>query len=153
MEDPHPHFLEDNLVGFDDNIKKLVSVLVDDEGHYRVVSIRGKGGSGKTALAKKLYHHSPVRNHFDLFAWAYVSQKCQRRNVWETILIGLNIFDEDDRNKRDEKVAEKLFKFLRECKCLVILDNIPSIEHWDSIKAALPRSLETSSKILITCRN
>ncbi|XVF38446.1 hypothetical protein REPUB_Repub20aG0102700 [Reevesia pubescens] len=35
---PHPHFLEDNVVGFDDNINKLVSVLLDDE-RFRVVSI------------------------------------------------------------------------------------------------------------------
>ncbi|XP_022741857.1 putative disease resistance protein At1g50180 [Durio zibethinus] len=150
----HPHFLEDNVVGFDANIMELVSDLVDDKSHFRVVSIWGKGGSGKTTMAKMLHHHSQVRNHFDCFAWAYVSQNCQRRNVWQRILISLNVFDEDDRNKRDEQVAEKLFKFLKEHKCLVILDDIPSIQAWDSIKAALPRNLqETSSKILITCRN
>ncbi|XVF60615.1 hypothetical protein PTKIN_Ptkin08bG0062200 [Pterospermum kingtungense] len=154
-EPDHPHnFVEVNVVGLEDVIRKLVSVLVDDEWKWcRVVSIWGKGGLGKTALAKKIYHHSKVRNNFDWFAWAYVSQKWQRRNVWETILVGLNKFDEGDRGQGDDKVAAKLFKFLKEHKCLVILDNITNVEAWDSVKAALPRNLETSSRILITCHN
>ncbi|XVF78621.1 hypothetical protein PTKIN_Ptkin14bG0149400 [Pterospermum kingtungense] len=52
----------------------------------------------------------------------------------------------EDKNKRDEELAEKLFNFLKVKKCLVIVDDIYSV------KPAFPMK-ETRSKILITSRN
>ncbi|XVE50713.1 hypothetical protein DITRI_Ditri01bG0185400 [Diplodiscus trichospermus] len=152
----YPHIIEDNIVGLKDEIQELVSVLVNDESpNFRVASICGMGGLGKTTLAKRVYHHSQVRGHFGrYFAWVYVSQQVQRRKVWEDILSG---FPSDERVKvnelSDEKLAERLFKFLKERKCLVILDDIWSIEAWDTLKAAFPMGDDTSRKILLTSRN
>ncbi|WRX29114.1 NB-ARC - like 10 [Theobroma cacao] len=148
----YPHIIEDNIVGLDDETKILVSVLVDEESHSRVASICGMGGLGKTTLAKKVYHHSQIRSHFHHLAWVYVSQQCQRRNVWEGILSSFKILDKEDRKKQDQELAEKIFNYLKDKKCLVILDDIWSVDGWDSLKAAVPMR-ETSSKILLTSRN
>ncbi|XP_017979984.1 PREDICTED: probable disease resistance protein At1g58602 isoform X2 [Theobroma cacao] len=149
-----PHDVEDNIVGFNDKIKELVSVIIDEAGrNYQVVCICGMGGLGKTTLAKKVYHHSLVRGHFNHLVWVYVSQHCQRRKVWEDILCGLKIMDKDQvKRKREEDLAEMLFNFLKDNKCLVVLDDLWSIQDWDSIKPAFPKS-ETSSKFLLTSRN
>ncbi|XWS52110.1 hypothetical protein CRYUN_Cryun11dG0038900 [Craigia yunnanensis] len=149
---PYPHIIEDNIVGLDDDIKNLVSVLVDEESHFRVVSICGMGGLGKTTLAKKIYRHGKVIGHFNHLAWVYVSQQFQKRKVWEDILSGLKFLVEEDRKKRVEELAEKLSKFLEENKCLVILDDIWSIKAWDSLKPGFPAG-DTRSKILLTSRN
>ncbi|XWS10035.1 hypothetical protein CRYUN_Cryun39dG0041200 [Craigia yunnanensis] len=45
---PYPHIIDDNIIALDSDIKKLVSVLVDEESDCRVVSICGMGGVGKT---------------------------------------------------------------------------------------------------------
>ncbi|XVE80065.1 hypothetical protein DITRI_Ditri14bG0109300 [Diplodiscus trichospermus] len=147
----YPHIIEDYIVGLFD-IQKLVSILVEEESQYRVVSICGKGCLGKTTLAKKVYHHSQVRSYFNRLAWVYVSQQCQRRRVWEDILSGLISSYEKGSKLSDDQLAEKLFNFLKEEKCLVILDDIWSTEAWDSIKAGFPMR-ETGSKILLTSRN
>ncbi|KAH1083970.1 hypothetical protein J1N35_023731 [Gossypium stocksii] len=148
----YPHVMDDNIVGLDKDIKKLVPVLLDEQSECRVVSICGMGGLGKTTLAKKIYHESQVVGHFKHLAWANVSQNCQERKVWEDILSDLNILSEADKKMKVEKLAEKLSSFLEKNKCLVILDDIWSPVDWDSLKPAFS-ARETKSKFLLTSRN
>ncbi|WRX15471.1 NB-ARC - like 10 [Theobroma cacao] len=150
-----PRSKQPNVVGLDNDIKELVKVLVD-EGRHRVVSICGMGGLGKTTLAKKVYNHSQVRNHFKHFSWAYISQQCQTRTVWEGILSSLNPKGEKGGilpKLGDQDLAKNLYEFLKENKCLVVLDDIWKAEDWDAIKPAFPMEEETGSKILLTSRN
>ncbi|XVF78616.1 hypothetical protein PTKIN_Ptkin14bG0149100 [Pterospermum kingtungense] len=150
----YPHVVEDNIVGLSNEIVKLVSILVDhDNDHYKVVSICGMGGLGKTTLAKIVYNHNQVRGNFTHLAWVYVSQQCQKRKVWEDVLLGLNDPLIDVRKMSDEELAGKLFNFLKDTECLVILDDIWSIEDWEVIRPGFPASEpQSKSKILITSR-
>ncbi|XP_017640243.1 putative disease resistance protein At1g50180 [Gossypium arboreum] len=147
---PYPHIVDDNVVGLHDDIKKLVSILVDEESGCKVVSICGMGGLGKTTLAKKIYRHSHVIGHFNCLVWVYISQQFQKIRVWKDILSSLQIVNNTD---KDEELAEKLHNFLKDNKCLVILDDIWSIEAWDSLKSAFPVAMNSNSKFLLTSRN
>ncbi|PPR82865.1 hypothetical protein GOBAR_AA37852 [Gossypium barbadense] len=148
----YPHVMDDNIVGLDKDIKKRVSVLVNEGSECRVLSICGMGGQGKTTLAKKIYRQSQDVGHFKHLAWAYVSQNCQKRKVWEDILSDLAILSEADKKMKVENLAEKLSSFLEVNKCLVILDDIWNTEAWDNLKPAFS-ARETRSKILLTSRN
>ncbi|PPD76233.1 hypothetical protein GOBAR_DD26849 [Gossypium barbadense] len=151
---PYPHIMDDNIVGLADDTEGLVKVLTEESG-CKVVTIWGMGGLGKTSLAKKIYHHRQVIDYFDHLAFVYVSQPCQKRNVWEDILSGFKTLDKVDRKIRDEALAEKLYNILGVKKCLVILDDIWTTEAWDSLKPAFPVATgrHSNSKILLTSRN
>ncbi|KAK4562454.1 hypothetical protein RGQ29_005088 [Quercus rubra] len=146
--------LEHDVVGFDDDLNKLVEFLLKEGEDSRVASICGMGGLGKTTLAKMVYNYREVKQHFDCRAWVYISQQCQRRRVWEEILISLLSKDQRDEIQKltDAEIVEKLRQVQCEKRCLVILDDIWNIEAWNSLQEAfLVRS--TGNKILLTSRN
>ncbi|BBG92533.1 NB-ARC domain-containing disease resistance protein, partial [Prunus dulcis] len=154
----YSHVIERDVVGIEDNVKEIVTHLVKEESCLRVVSIWGMGGAGKTTLAKQIYHHKEVRCHFNSFAWVCISQQYQVRDVWEGILFKLISATKEQREEiakmRDYEIAKKLFRVQQGKRCLVILDDIWSIETFNSLKAAFPLTCEeTQSRILLTTRN
>ncbi|PQP92203.1 hypothetical protein Pyn_15203 [Prunus yedoensis var. nudiflora] len=152
----YSHVVERDVVGLENNVEELVMNLVKDENRHQVISIWGMGGLGKTTLARQLYHHKKVRHHFHSFAWVCVSQRCQVRNVWEGILFKLISATKEQKQEIKEmtydEIAKKLFFVMEEMRCLVILDDIWSIETWNLLKVAFP-NVETESTILLTTRN
>ncbi|CAN6569994.1 unnamed protein product [Malus baccata var. baccata] len=150
----YSHVIEPDIVGLEDSAKEVIMQLMKED-KCLVVSIWGMGGLGKTTLAKHVYHHSEVRHHFVGFAWVCISQRCQVRNVWEAILFKLMSPTTEEREAiakwRDDEIAQKICLTLQDSRCLVVLDDIWSIEAWESLKAAFPRG-GTKSRILLTTR-
>lgn len=79
---------EEILVGFEDEAEKTIHQLIAGESSSKldIVSIIGMPGSGKTALAKKIYNHPSVKRHFSVLAWCCVSKQYQERKLLLDIL-------------------------------------------------------------------
>ncbi|XP_050262435.1 putative disease resistance protein At1g50180 isoform X3 [Quercus robur] len=148
--------LDHDVVGFDDDLNKLVEFLLKEGEGNRVASICGMDGLGKTTLAKMVYNHPEVKKHFEFRTWSYISQQCQRRRVWEEILIKLLSPTKEKMDEiqklTDAEIVEKLREVQLQKKCLVIIDDIWDIETWNSLRDAFPLKY-IGSKILLTSRN
>ncbi|KAL2463151.1 Disease resistance protein (CC-NBS-LRR class) family [Forsythia ovata] len=104
-------------------------------------------------LARKVYRHGNTRTHFQAFAWACISQQWQLQDVLLGILNKLvpekrEIF----KSTRDEELVNELYEVQQRKKCLLVLDDIWSMDFWDILGAAFPPG-NTGSKILLTTRN
>ncbi|OVA18806.1 Disease resistance protein [Macleaya cordata] len=143
-----------NVVGNEDSIRELKSLLIGGELRLTVVSIVGMGGLGKTTLANKVYQNQDVRGSFDRFSWVTVSQ--QYRTTKELFQGMFKSFELSYSNHDDEEtndgLRKKLREFLQGRKYLIVLDDIWNVEAWDELNTVFPDE-ENGSRVLITTRN
>ncbi|KAH6812811.1 hypothetical protein C2S51_021829 [Perilla frutescens var. frutescens] len=162
-----PNFeIGDCFVGKEEDLKRLVSLLVDDKDH-RVISVWGMGGIGKTTIAKKVYNQmkEAKNSSFDCFVWVCISQQCQIRTVREDILKQLtqqegeklsNLSDVQMKggsvsDLSDVQLNDGICHIQTNKRCLIVVDDLWQISHWNELKHAFPLH-NLQSKILVTTR-
>ncbi|KAL2551295.1 putative disease resistance protein [Forsythia ovata] len=147
-----PPILEDIVVGFEDEAKKIIDQLVGAPEHLQILSIYGMPGLGKTTLAKKLHNDPTIVYHFDKCAWCVVSQTYQRRNMLIDILKTVsNLSRERIPNMEEDQLAEALYKSLKGTRYFIVLDDIWNVDAWDDLKRYFPDD-RCGSRILFTTR-
>ncbi|CAN8241196.1 unnamed protein product [Cochlearia groenlandica] len=142
---------DNNLVGLEANVKKLVKYLTEE--NIQVVYVTGMCGVGKTTLARQVFNDEIIKHKFDGLAWVCVSQEFTRRSVWQTILRNLKPKEEDKKilHMTEATLQNELFQLLETSKSLVVLDDVWRREDWDLIKPIFSR--RKGWKVLLTSRN
>ncbi|KAL1555917.1 putative disease resistance protein [Salvia divinorum] len=149
----------DCFLGMEDEVEQLVHHLRKDTKD-RIISVWGMGVSGKTAIAKKLYNET---TDFDLSAWVCITQQCESRSVWEDVLRQLekkrsvSSLSHEPRIRAEvpslsnSELIERLCEIQREKRCLIVLDDVWELSHWDELKHPFIIH-DLQSKILVTTR-
>lgn len=147
-----PMVEEDNVVGFDEEAKEIVSRLTNISESLEVVSVVGMGGLGKTTLAKKVYCNPAIEFRFFVRAWVYVSQEYNRKEVLFAILSSLMQPSDQNFKMNEEMLVEEICKQLNGRRYLIVLDDVWTTDAWNDLKMAFPNQ-DCGSRILLTSRN
>ncbi|XP_030493802.2 putative disease resistance protein At1g50180 [Cannabis sativa] len=147
-----PHHFEDDIIGLDEDIKRLESQLIYGQSCRSVLSIIGMAGLGKTTLAKMIYHSNGIKNNFDCCAWIYVSQEYSAEEVLRDLAKKVMGFSKIELEKMHrEDLVEEISKFLQRRRYVIVLDDIWKKQVWDNLKDAFPDS-KNGSRIMLTTR-
>ena len=117
---------ESVIVGRKNDKETIRNILLSqrDTAHNNigVVAILGMGGLGKTTLAQLVYNDKEVQQHFDLKAWACVSEDFDIMRVTRSLLESVTSRTWDSNNLDILRVELK--KNLREKRFLFVLDDM-----------------------------
>ncbi|ESR37804.1 hypothetical protein CICLE_v10030333mg [Citrus x clementina] len=147
---------EINLVGLEEQINNLVSLLIREHNHNsQVIAIVGEAGSGKTTLTRSVYDRVDVKRHFAKRAWVRVRSEAKVRDVLIDILQQINDEMLVEASSPEEELASSLATLVKETSYLIVVEDVETPQVWQVLRKALDYSSSKSKdgKIILTTSN
>jgi hypothetical protein len=139
-----------------------ISVLQEHLEKPGVTSLWGVAGAGKSTTVRSMYYEElsayeqnweedylekqPCindRRYFKMYSWVDISHPFNLRVFCQCLLLDFHSYDLRTRETaaiammEGQDPIQGCYKFLREERCLVVIDDLQSTHDWDLIKAAL----------------
>uniref|UniRef100_A0A0E0MJ35 AAA+ ATPase domain-containing protein n=1 Tax=Oryza punctata TaxID=4537 RepID=A0A0E0MJ35_ORYPU len=132
----------------------IISRLVEaNDQKVFTISIVGLGGTGKTTMAKHIYHDNKIKEHFkDAIFWVDVSQEFDDRKL---IVKLFEAISKMTTNLSFQGMVEAISDKLSRKKFLLVLDDAWHKDRydWEQFMSHLKRRAPAGSRILLTTRD
>ncbi|KAA8517084.1 hypothetical protein F0562_017377 [Nyssa sinensis] len=155
----HSFILDSDVIGREEDKEGIVKLLMQlsDHDNVSVIPIVGIGGLGKTTLAKIVYNHKKIGEHFKLKMWVCVSNdfNFNLKKMIEKILRSATNGENFD-HLEIEELQNKIRETLNQKRFLLRLDDIwnwnEEVAKWEEFRSLLTGA-ENGSKIIVTTRS
>ncbi|XP_022684552.1 uncharacterized protein LOC101767151 isoform X2 [Setaria italica] len=154
---------ESQLIGREKEISKIIGLISNKAS--QVISVWGMGGLGKTTLANGIYQSLKLSDMFEKHAFVTIIRPFNHADLLR-ILIGR--LQEESSKKEEllnnrpsktkslammgvEALTKELKRLLEKKSCLIVLDDLSSIEEWDHIRQGFSWMKKTT-RIIVTTR-
>lgn len=130
------------VIGRESEMKFLFENVTPAEryGPYKVISVWGMTGVGKSALVRNLYSDR-TSEKFSKYIWVDVSHPFNLNDFCRSILLGIH---------SEKDPVEECRKLLNNHRCLIVIDDLQTTREWDMIRTALLSEHTVSVIIVIT---
>ncbi|XP_030492581.2 putative disease resistance protein RGA4 [Cannabis sativa] len=138
-----------------EEVKELL-LQKDLEENVLVIPIYGRGGVGKTTLAKSVYNDEMVANHFHLRIWVYDGGDAFNQiSVMKKIVGSITANNDDDRDLYVfNELKTLIVKEIRHRRFLLVLDDVKEVdeERWKVVLEILLKG-GNGSRVIVTTRH
>ncbi|CAO2142174.1 unnamed protein product [Urochloa humidicola] len=156
---------ESQLIGREKEISKIIGLISNKASQQsQVICVWGMGGLGKTTLANGIYQNPKLSDMFEKRAFVTIMRPFNPADLLGTLVGRLHeeSSKEELLNNRVSKngslalmgveaLTKELKRLLEMKSCLIVLDDLSSIEEWDHIKQGFSWMGKTT-QIIVTTR-
>ncbi|KAE8806908.1 resistance protein RGA2 [Hordeum vulgare] len=146
----------------------LVRLISKKDNDLRVIAVSGTNAIGlrETSIVKRAYEDLKIHKKFECFAWIrlvrpfnltkflqsiarqfyvhYLQQakQTEKKPTYAQVLRKMGMMSEED-------LANEFKTYVKEKSCLIVIDDLHTIEEWDRIKTCFPQS-KKGSRIIVS---
>uniref|UniRef100_A0A0D9YS88 NB-ARC domain-containing protein n=1 Tax=Oryza glumipatula TaxID=40148 RepID=A0A0D9YS88_9ORYZ len=143
-----PAFTNAPHIGREMEKSHLIQLVSQNSENHNIISIWGMIGIGETSFIRSAYGSEEITSMFEQCAWVTISHPFNLHDFITSLAHELNAHDFSVLGNGLQKSEESIKPSKR--RCLLVLDDVLSIEEWNLIQPHLPN--ETNTKIIVTTR-
>ncbi|CAL5076539.1 unnamed protein product [Urochloa decumbens] len=138
---------ESLLIGREKEKNDIINLILNrDAQQLTVISVWGMGGLGKTTLLREVYQSQDLIGSFEKRACITVMRPFNLEEVIKSLAMQLDAGPSNGKGN-----VEELIKVLKGKSCLIVLDDLSSIDEWDLMTPILSK-MRNTSRIIVTTR-
>ncbi|XP_057787902.1 putative late blight resistance protein homolog R1C-3 [Salvia miltiorrhiza] len=104
----------------------------------QIISLWGMAGIGKSMWAKKLFQDKSILCHYDHHVWVTLGPKYEAKRILIDIMVQIYPSIHELHMKEDDKLVRDLCILLSNKRCLIVMDDLWSVEPLHHLKELFP---------------